>query len=230
MRILIVEDEKRLASLLRRGLEEHGHAVDEAHDGAEALEVAESAAYDVIVLDVMLPELDGFEVCRRLRAQEHPASILMLTARDTIEDRVAGLDSGADDYLVKPFAFQELVARVRALLRRHGQPRDYALKADDLELNPATREVRRGGKLVELTGREYAILEYLLRNPRVVLSREQIAEHVWGLEYEGNSNVIDVHIAYLRKKLGDQAGHPLVHTVRGVGYQLRPPISASAAQ
>jgi DNA-binding response OmpR family regulator len=230
MRILIVEDEKRLAGLLRRGLQEQGHAVDEAHDGEDGLDFAESAPYDVIVLDVMLPKLDGFQVCRRLRDQGHPASILMLTARDAIEDRVAGLDCGADDYLVKPFAFQELVARVRALLRRSGPLRDGLLRAGNLELDPATHEVRRGGRPVELTGREYAILEYLLRNPKVVLSREQIAEHVWGFDYEGNSNVIDVHVAYLRKKLGEQAGEPLLHTVRGVGYQLRPPVPASVPQ
>ena len=230
MRILIVEDEKRLAGLLRRGLQEQGYAVDEAHDGEDGLDLAESASYDVIVLDVMLPKLDGLQVCRRLRDQAHPASILMLTARDAIEDRVAGLDCGADDYLVKPFAFHELVARVRALLRRTSQLRDRLLRAGNLELDPATREVRRGGRLIELTGREYAILEYLLRNPKVVLSRERIAEHVWGFEYEGNSNVIDVHVAYLRKKLGEQAGEPLLHTVRGVGYQLRPPVPATVTQ
>jgi DNA-binding response OmpR family regulator len=226
MRILIVEDEKRLAGLLRRGMEEHGHAVDEAYDGYAALDLAETVPYDVIVLDVMLPGLDGLQVCRRLRDQRHPASILMLTARDAIEDRVAGLDCGADDYLVKPFAFQELVARVRALLRRNVPHRDWLLRAGDLELDPATREVKLGGQLVDLTGREYAILEYLLRNPKVVLSRDQIAEHVWGSEYEGNSNVIDVHIAYLRKKLGSEAAQQLLHTVRGVGYQLRPPAPA----
>jgi DNA-binding response OmpR family regulator len=228
MRILIVEDERKLAGLLRRGLEEYGHAVDEAYDGQEGLELAQAATYDVIVMDVMLPVLDGFEVCRRLRSLGQPASILMLTARDAVEDRVAGLDCGADDYLGKPFAFAELLARIRALLRRNGQCRDRVLRAGDLEVDPATREVRRGGRVVDLASREYAILEYLLRNPSHVLSRDQIAEHVWGFDFEATSNVIDVYVALLRRKLGDQREPHLLHTVRGVGYQLRPPPAAPA--
>jgi DNA-binding response OmpR family regulator len=227
MRILIVEDERKLAGLLRRGLEEHGYAVDEAYDGEHGLEFATATSYDVVVLDVMLPGMSGFDVCERLRTLGNPAAVLLLTARDAIDDRVAGLDRGADDYLVKPFAFPELLARVRALLRRSGQSRDGVLRAGDLELDPATREVRHGGRLVHLTSRECAVLEYLLRNPNCVLSRDQIAEHVWGFDFDATSNVIDVYVAILRRKLGDQGASQLLHTVRGIGYQLRLPTSAS---
>ncbi|HYY90347.1 MAG TPA: response regulator transcription factor [Chloroflexota bacterium] len=227
MRILIVEDERKLAALLRRGLEEHGYAVDEAYDGEQGFEFATSSGYDVLILDLMLPAMNGFELCRRLRALGNRAPVLLLTARDAIEDRVAGLDSGADDYLVKPFAFPELLARIRALLRRSGHSRDRVLRAGDLQLDPATREVRRGGQLVPLTSRECSVLEYLLRNPNRVLSRDQIAEHVWGFDFDATSNVIDVYVAILRRKLGDQGASQLLHTVRGIGYQLRLPTPAS---
>jgi len=223
MRILIVEDERKLAGVLRRGLEAHDHAVDEAYDGEEGLALAEAAPYDLLILDVMLPVLDGFQVCRRLRAGGQAVPVLMLTARDTVEDRVAGLDCGADDYLIKPFAFPELLARVRALLRRSGPSRDPVLRAGDLELDTVSRDVRRGGRLVELTSREHAILEYLLRNPNRALTRDQIAEHVWGYEFMAESNVIDVYLGVLRRKLGDQREPRLLHTVRGIGYQLRLP-------
>jgi DNA-binding response OmpR family regulator len=223
MRILIVEDERKLAGVLRHGLAEHGYAVDEAHDGEQGLALAEAARYDVVILDVMLPGLNGLEVCGQLRARRHPAAILMLTARDAIEDRVTGLDRGADDYLVKPFAFPELLARIRALLRRGGPCRDRVLTMGDLEMDTVTREVRRGGRAVDLTSREYAVLEYLLRHPNHVLTRDQITEHVWGFDFVAGSNVIDVYIATLRRKLGDQGEPHLLHTVRGVGYQLRPP-------
>jgi DNA-binding response OmpR family regulator len=226
MRILVVEDECTLAQVLRRGLEEQGYAVDDALDGEQGLLLAEAAEYDVVILDVMLPGLNGFQVCQHLRRSGQPASVLMLTARDGVQDRVTGLDCGADDYLVKPFAFAELLARVRALLRRNGPSRDRVLRAEDLELDTATREVRRCGQAVNLTSRECAILEYFLRNPNVVLTRDQIAEHVWGFDFMAVSNVIDVYVATLRRKLGDQGEPHLLHTVRGVGYQLRPPLLA----
>jgi DNA-binding response OmpR family regulator len=223
MRILVVEDEEKLAAVLKRGLEEGGYAVDVAHDGEEGLELAELEPYDLIVLDVMLPKLDGLAVARRLRSQRRQMPILMLTARDAVDHRVAGLDSGADDYLVKPFAFRELLARVRALLRRNGPARDPIMKVADLEVDTTTREVRRRGKPVALTGKEYAILEYFVRNANQVLTRSQIAEHVWDYDSIGISNVVDVYVRYLRRKLSDDREPRLLHTVRGVGYQLKEP-------
>ncbi|HZU05949.1 MAG TPA: response regulator transcription factor [Chloroflexota bacterium] len=223
MRVLIVEDERKLAGMLKRGLEEHGYAVDVAYDGEEGLSLAEVEPYDLIVLDVMLPKLDGFTVCRRLRAAGRNMPVLMLTARDAVDDRVAGLDSGADDYLVKPFAFRELLARVRALLRRESFSRDPVLRVADLEVNTVTREVRRGGKPVELTSKEYAVLEYFVRHPNQVLTRTQIAEHVWNYNFVAMSNVVDVYIRYLRRKLADDREPRLLRTVRGAGYQLKVP-------
>lgn len=228
MRILIVEDERKLAGVLRQGLEQHGYSVDVAHDGKAGLAQAESVPYDLLILDIMLPMLDGFQVCRQLRTAGLAAPVLMLTARDTIDDRVAGLDSGADDYLVKPFAFPELLARVRALLRRTGPTRDPVLRAGDLELDTVSREVRRGGHPIELSTREFAILEYLLRHPNQVLTRDQIAERVWGIDFLATSNIIDVYIATLRRKLDDTGERRVLHTVRGTGYQLRPPPSCPA--
>jgi len=223
MRILVVEDEHRLAAVLKQGLLEQGYAVDVAHDGEVGLGLAELEPYDLLVLDVMLPGLDGLALCRRLRAKGRHMPVLLLTARDAVDDRVTGLDSGADDYLTKPFAFRELLARVRALLRREGRSRDPLLRAGDLTLDPATREVRRGGRTVELTSKEYAILEYLLHHPNRVLTRTQIAEHVWDYDFVAMSNVIDVYIRSLRRKLDDNDASRLLHTVRGAGYQLRPP-------
>jgi DNA-binding response OmpR family regulator len=225
MRILIVEDEHRLARVLKRGLEEHGYAVDVAYDGEEGLGLAELEPYDLIVLDVMLPKLDGLTVCRRLRAQRKNMPVLMLTARDTIDNRVAGLDSGADDYLIKPFAFRELLARIRALLRREAPSRDPVLRVADVEVDTITHEVRRAGKQVELTCKEYAVLEYFLRNPNRVLTRTQIAEHVWDYDFIAMSNVVDVYVRYLRRKLGDEREPRLLRTVRGTGYQLSVPRS-----
>jgi DNA-binding response OmpR family regulator len=221
MRLLVVEDEHKLAGVLKRGLEEHGYAVDVAYDGEDGLAMALAVPYDLIVLDVMLPGLDGFSVCQQLRAQRTHTPVLMLTARDAIDDRVAGLDSGADDYLAKPFAFRELLARVRALLRREGRSRDPVLRVADLEIDTVSHEVRRAGKPLELTSKEYAILEYFARNPNRVLTRTQIAEHVWDYDFVAMSNVIDVYVGYLRRKLGDDGESRLLRTIRGAGYQLR---------
>jgi DNA-binding response OmpR family regulator len=221
VRLLVVEDEHKLASVLKRGLEEQGYAVDIAYDGEDGLALATAAPYDLIVLDVMLTRLDGFAVCHALRAQHTHTPVLMLTARDAVDDRVAGLDSGADDYLTKPFAFRELLARIRALLRRDGHARDRVLRVADLEVDTVSHEVRRGGKPIELTSKEYAILEYFLRNPNRVLTRTQIAEHVWDYDFVSMSNVIDVYVGYLRRKLGDDTEPRLFRTIRGTGYQLK---------
>jgi two-component system, OmpR family, copper resistance phosphate regulon response regulator CusR len=223
MRVLVVEDERKVASFLRQGLEEEGHTVEVAADGLTALDLIVGApAYDLIVLDVMLPRLDGFSVLRTLRADRVATPVLVLTARDTVPDKVTGLDLGADDYLTKPFAFDEFLARVRALLRRGQAPAPPVLRVADLTLDPATREVRRAGKTVILTTREYALLEYFMRNAGRVLTRPMIAEHVWGLDFDTESNIIDVYIGYLRRKI-DRDGLPaLLHTVRGAGYALKP--------
>jgi DNA-binding response OmpR family regulator len=221
MRILVLEDDKQMAGVLKRGLQEQGYAVDVAHAGDVGLAMAQSEPYDLVVLDVMLPELDGLAVCRRLRTQHHNMPVLMLTARDTVDDRVAGLDSGADDYVVKPFAFRELLARVRALLRRDDLSKDPVLRAADLEVNTLTREVHRAGRSVELTSKEYAVLEYFLRHPNQVLTRTQIAEHVWDYDFVAMSNVVDVYIRYLRRKLSDESEPRLLRTIRGTGYQLK---------
>jgi heavy metal response regulator len=223
MRILVVEDEHKLAAVVRRGLEEHGYAVDVAYDGEDALAMARAEPYDLIALDIMLPGVDGITVCQRLRTARKNMPVLMLTARDTVDDRVAGLDAGADDYLVKPFAFRELLARVRALLRRDGLARDPILRVGDLELDTVSHEVRRDGRSVDLTTKEYAMLEYFMRNPNRVLTRTQIAEHVWDYDFMSMSNVIDVYVRYLRRKLGDDQEPRLFRTVRGTGYQLRAP-------
>ena len=223
MRILIVEDESKLAGALKRGLENESYAVDLAADGEEGLGLAEVESYDLLLLDLMLPKLDGVDLCRRLRAQGRQMPILMLTARDAIEHRVAGLDSGADDYLVKPFAFPELLARVRALVRRTGPSKDPVLRVADLEIDTVTRQVRRAGRPIALTSKEYAILEYFARNPNRVLSRVQIAEHVWDYDFVAMSNVVDVYVRYLRRKLGDDREPPLLWTIRGAGYQLKVP-------
>lgn len=223
MRILLVEDEASLAAVLKHGLEEHGYAVDLAGDGDEALGFAATEPYDLVVLDVMLPDVDGFHICRRLRAEGRNMPVLMLTALDSVEDRVAGLDSGADDYLAKPFDPRELLARVRALLRREQATRNPVLRVADVELDRASREVRRGQRSVELTTREFAILELFLRNVNRVLSRDEIAEHIWAFDFSAMSNVIDVYIGNLRRKLGDNSEPRLLRTVRGSGYLLHDP-------
>jgi two-component system, OmpR family, response regulator len=221
MRILIVEDEAKMAALLRRGLEREGMAVDIAPRGEDALWRAEATEYEAIVLDVMLPGIDGFEVCRRLRGAGVWAPILMLTARDSVGDRVAGLDRGADDYLVKPFSFAELLARLRALARRGSSERPVVLEVGDLRLDPATRQVWRGRTELALSAKEFSVLEAFMRRPGDVLTRFQLLEHAWDYEYENRSNVVDVYVRYLREKIDRPFGSDSIETVRGVGYRLR---------
>jgi two-component system OmpR family response regulator len=221
MRVLIVEDELRMASLIRRGLVAEGLAADVAPNGEDALWMAQAHGYDAIVLDVMLPGIDGFETCRRLRAGDVWAPVLMLTARDAVEDRVAGLDTGADDYLVKPFAFAELLARLRALVRRGDPERPNVLRVGDLTLDPAAREVRRGDDEIRLSAKEFSLLETFMRRPGEVLSRLHLLEHAWDFAYENRSNVVDVYIRHLRRKIDEPFGRQSLETVRGVGYRLR---------
>lgn len=217
MRILVVEDEAGIANFVRQGLTEAGYAVDVAGDGKEGLAFARSAEYDALVLDIMLPCMDGLELLQELRRAGMKTPVLLLTARDTVEDRVDGLDAGADDYLIKPFAFPELLARIRALLRRPPLQRGTVLTVGDLEMDTAARHVRRSGRLIDLSPREYAVLEYLMRHPGRVLTRTQIGEHVWNFDFYNESNVVDVYIGYLRRKI-DRQGDPLIQTIRGVGY------------
>jgi DNA-binding response OmpR family regulator len=220
MRVLVVEDELGIAQFICQGLREAGYAVDVAHDGQEGLDYVYVAEYDVLVLDILLPKLDGLHVLRALRDRGVKTPVLLLTAKDTVEDRVRGLDVGADDYLVKPFAFPELLARLRALLRRPPLQMDPILHLGDLEMDTARREVRRGGRLIELSPREFTLLEYLMRHPRHVLTRTQLAEHVWNFDFFNDSNVVDVYIGYLRRKIDRGFDRPLLQTVRGVGYRL----------
>jgi two-component system, OmpR family, response regulator len=221
MRVLVVEDEPKMAGLVQRGLEEEGIAVDVAGRGEDAVWMAGSTEYDAVVLDVMLPGVDGFEVCRRLRGDEVWTPVLMLTARDAVEDRVTGLDGGADDYLVKPFAFDELLARIRALVRRGTAERPAVLEVGDLQLDPSTHEASRGGVEIALSQKEFALLETLMRRPGQVLSRLQLLDHAWDGAYENRSNVVDVYVRYLREKIDRPFGADSIETVRGVGYRLR---------
>ena len=223
MRVLIVEDEVKMAALLRRGLTEEGHLVEIAGDGETAVAMARASAYDAIVLDVMLPRLDGFSACRQIREAGVWTGVLMLTARDAVRDRVAGLDCGADDYLVKPFSFSELLARLRALARRGVLPRPAELTVGDLRLDPAARRVWRGETEVRLTTKEFALLETLMRRPGVVLDRATLLEYVWDYGYEHRSNVVDVYIRYLREKVDRPFGRTTIETVRGAGYRLTAP-------
>jgi heavy metal response regulator len=222
MRVLVVEDERKVASFIRQGLEEEGYAVEVAEDGASALDlVLEGTAYDLVVLDVMLPRRDGFGVVRAMRQRGVQTPVLLLTARDTVTDRVTGLDLGADDYLTKPFAFDELLARVRALLRRGQGQRAPVLRVGSLSLDPATRKVMRGERRIELTAREHALLECFMRSAGRVLSRSVLSERVWGLDFDPGSNVVDVYVGYLRRKI-DAPGEPrLLHTIRGAGYVMK---------
>jgi len=221
MRILVVEDEKKVASFIKKGLEEEGYAVDVAADGEEGLAMALTRVHDLIILDIRLPRMDGLCVLQAIRQDGMTAPVLLLTVRATIEDKVLGLDAGADDYLTKPFAFQELVARVRALLRRRLEVEPTVLRIGDLTLDPARRTVSRGGEKIDLTPREFALLDYFMRNPGRVLTRTMITEHVWDYSFDTSTNVIDVYVNYLRRKIDAGRTPKLLHTVRGVGYVLK---------
>jgi heavy metal response regulator len=223
MRVLLVEDEERISAFVSKGLREELYVVDVASDGDEALEFARSAEYDLIILDVRLPLRDGFSVCQELRAGGLKTPVLMLTARDAVEDRVHGLDAGADDYLVKPFAFKELLARLRALARRPPETQSLRLQIGDLMLDTVTHQAMRAGRAIELSAREYRLLEYLLRHSGQPLTRTQIAEGVWGYDFDAHSNVVDVYIRYLRRKVDDPFETKLIQTVRGIGYKIEVP-------
>jgi len=219
-RILVVEDEGKIANLLKRGLEEEGYEVDLAADGAEGLDLALGRHYDLIVLDIGLPEVDGMEVCRELRRKGHLTPVIFLTARDSVHDKVLGLDLGADDYLTKPFAFEELLARIRSLLRKAQQKADTRLRVGDLVLDTKTRKVERAGTAIDLSTKEFSLLQYLMENRGIVLSRMDISEKVWDIHFDTTTNVIDVHINRLRKKVDHGFAPKLIQTVRGAGYTL----------
>lgn len=220
MRILIVEDDKKVAGFLRRGLKEEQYAVDVCYDGEEALFQSQVNQYDLIILDVMLPKKNGFAVCKQIREDGNLTPILMLTARDQLEDKVKGLQEGADDYLTKPFAFEELLARIKALLRRTQDYKTKTLNVGDLELDPVSRKVTRQGKPISLTGKEYALLEYLLRNKSRTITQSMIIDHVWDMNFDGLSNVVNVYINHLREKIDKGFPQKYIHTIRGVGYQI----------
>jgi two-component system copper resistance phosphate regulon response regulator CusR len=219
MRFLVVEDEKRIADFLQRGLESAGYAVDVAGYGQTALDMVHGTDYDLIILDMMLPDMDGLQVLEKIRNRKVSPPVLILSARGTVDDRVKGLETGADDYLVKPFAFIELLARVRVLLRR-GQPGPEKLQVGDLQVDCARRRVTRGGEVIELAPKEYSILEYMMRNAGRPLSRTMIVEHVWDMDYDGLTNIVDVYIRHLRSKIDERYAVKLIHTVRGIGYKL----------
>ena len=221
MRLLVVEDEKKLNELITKKLKKEYYGVDSCFDGEEAIRYVEGTEYDAVILDIMLPKLDGFEVIKRIRAKKNKVPILLLTARDNIDDKVKGLDYGADDYLVKPFIFEELMARIRVLLRRNSGNADNVVTIANLKVDLDAKTVFRDDLLIKLSGREYSILEYLIRNKGKILSRERIEDHIWNYDYEGGTNVIDVYIRYLRKKIDDNYTPKLIHTIRGLGYVLR---------
>ncbi len=221
MRILIIEDEKKVAAFVKKGLEEETYAVDIAHDGEEGLHLAETNQYDLIILDLMLPKVNGLEVLTQLRNKRINTPILLLTAKDSVEDKVTGLNKGADDYLTKPFAFSELLARIRSLLRRGQSETQTVLKVADLTLDLLSHKVRRNGEEIELTGKEYSLLEYFMRNAGKVLTRTMIAEHVWDYNFDTFTNVIDVYVNHLRKKIDKNHEKKLLHTLRGVGYVMK---------
>ena len=222
MRILVAEDERELNSIIAKRLADEDYAVDSVFDGKNALECMLTTSYDIVLLDVMMPGMDGFEVLKRYRAEGGTSPVLFLTARDAVSDRVRGLDSGGDDYLVKPFAFQELLARMRVLLRRNdGKNKSSVLQVGDLSLDTSSHRAVRRGREIELSSKEFSILEFLMRNEGAILSRESIREHIWSWDYEGESNVVDVYIRYLRKKIDDGESVKLIHTVRGSGYMIK---------
>ncbi len=221
MRILIAEDERDLNRLIKKRLKENGYSVDACFDGEEVLDYLQCAEYDALILDIMMPKMDGIAVLRQLRERENAIPVLLLTAKDSIEDRVTGLDAGADDYLVKPFAFEELLARLRVLLRKPVTQKSSVLRVADLSLHMNTRQVFRGDKEIRLSSKEYALLHYMMQNAGVVLSRDKLEQHVWDYDFSGGSNVIDVYIRYLRKKVDEGYENKLIHTVRGHGYILR---------
>ena len=221
MRVLVVEDERKLGELLRRGLGEEGYAADLADRGEEALWMAQAVSYDAIVLDVMLPGADGFEICRRMRGNGVWSPVLMLTARDAVDDRVSGLDAGADDYLAKPFAFEELLARLRALTRRAPAERPPVLEVGDLRLDPAAHKAWRGDQELVLSAKEFALLDLFMRRPGITLSRTQLLDGAWDMAFESRSNVIDVYVRYLREKIDRPFGRDSIETIRGAGYRLR---------
>ena len=221
MRILVVEDEKKIADFIRRGLKEEGYAVDTACDGEEGYFLAKTNEYDLILLDIMLPKIDGVTLCKRLKEERVSTLIIMVTAKDTVKDKVTGLDSGADDYLTKPFAFEELLARIRAVLRKKDAKGIIKLQVDDLVMDLVAHKVTRAGKEVELTAKEYALLEYLMRNTGKVVTRTMISEHVWDIDFDTFTNVIDVYINYLRKKIDSGHEKKFIHTMRGRGYVLK---------
>ena len=228
MRLLVVEDEKRIADFLQRGLESAGYAVDVAGDGATGIDLVHATEYDLIILDLMLPDMDGLKVLEKIRNRKTSPPVLILSARGQVDDRVKGLEFGADDYMTKPFAFVELLARVRALLRR-GQPTPERLSVGDLSLDCIRRKVIRGGENIELAPKEFSILEYMMRNRGRPLSRTMIVEHVWDMDYDGLTNIVDVYIRHLRSKIDDKFQLKLIHTVRGIGYMLEAPDSQRMA-
>jgi DNA-binding response OmpR family regulator len=221
VRILVVDDDRRLCAIVKRGLIEEAHTVDVAYDGEDGGYLAEVNPYDLIILDIMMPKKDGLEVCRELRSKNINIPIMMLTGKDAVEDRVKGLDTGADDYLVKPFAFSELLARVRALLRREGPIKSAEITVDELRLNTRTRELHKGNRAIELTTKEYTILEYLMRHPNVVVTRTMIEEHAWDYDFDSLSNLVDVYVRRLRRKIDHGDEESVIQTVRGAGYRLR---------
>ncbi len=221
MRILVVEDQKDLNRVISKRLENEGYSVDRCYDGVQALEFTDTGEFDAIVMDIMMPKMSGIEVLKTLRRKNVNTPVLLLTARDSVSDRVEGLDAGAQDYLVKPFAFEELLARIRVMTRKLGGNTTNIFELGDLKLDIGTRMVSRGGKAISLSAKEFDILEYMMMNKGVVLSREKIENHVWNFDYEGGTNVVDVYIRYLRKKIDEEFDNKLIHTIRGVGYVLR---------